>query len=59
LNTDVGKLSIEARQLDDTVLALGTGGDGVDDVELDDLANEQLTEELAGLESVGLRWCLY
>lgn len=54
MDTDIGKLSVEARQLDDTVLALGAGGDGVDNVELDNLADEQFTEELTGLEGVWL-----
>jgi hypothetical protein len=55
LNTDIGKLGVGTGQGDDTVLSLGAGGDGVDDVKTDDLAYKDLTEEIARLVSEGLK----
>jgi hypothetical protein len=55
LNTDIGELGVGTGQGDDTVLPLGAGGDGVDDVETNNLADKDLTEEVARLVSEGLK----
>lgn len=55
MNTDIGELGVGTGQGDDTVVSLGAGGDGVDDVETDDLADKDLTEEVARLISEGLK----
>ena len=54
LDTDVGERGVEAGEFDGSVVAFCAGGDGVEDGELDDFADEEFAEEFTGVEAVWL-----
>jgi hypothetical protein len=54
LHTDIGQGGVKAGELDCAVVALGTGRDCVEDLELDYFTHEDLAEEFPGVEAVWL-----
>lgn len=54
LHAELGQGGVAAGEADDAVLALDAGGDGVEDLEVDDLADEELAEEFTGGKGIWL-----